>query len=116
MNRIFAAFLNSCRGLRVGASTERAVRQELLILAAAVPAALIVSPFLWVRVALVGVVLVVLAVELLNTAIEKLCDHVAPGHHPAIGIVKDYGSAAVLCTLLLAGIVWCAALFERVWG
>jgi diacylglycerol kinase (ATP) len=112
MNKILAAFFNSCRGLHVGATTERAVRQELMLLAIAMPAALILTPHLWVRVALIGVVLIVLAVEFLNTAIEKLCDHITPQHHPMIGIVKDYGSAAVFCSLALAGLVWGAALLE----
>ena len=53
------------------------------------------------------------AVELLNTSIEKLCDHVTPQIHPTIKIVKDMGSAAVLCALLIAGLVWLAALAER---
>jgi len=116
MNRIFAAYLNSWRGLRTGAATERAIRQELVALAVAVPLAFVLSPVLWVRVALVGVVLVVLAVEFLNTAIEKLCDHVTPDHHEMIGLVKDFGSAAVFCMLVLAGLVWAAALLERLLG
>jgi diacylglycerol kinase (ATP) len=55
----------------------------------------------------------VLAVELLNTAVEKLADHVTPEWNRDIGIVKDIGSAAVFCVLLLAGLVWSAALAVR---
>jgi diacylglycerol kinase len=62
MNKILCSFFNSCRGLQAGAKTERAVRQELIVLALAIPAALTLSPSLWVRVALIGVSLVVLAV------------------------------------------------------
>jgi diacylglycerol kinase (ATP) len=93
--------------------TERAVRQEAVALAVALPLSLIVGDGLWQRVALVGVVLLVLAVELLNTAIEKLADHVTSELHPQIAIVKDLGSAAVFCALALAGLVWLAALAER---
>ena len=54
--------------------------------------------------------ILVLAIELLNTAIEKLCDHTTPEHHPVIGAVKDLGSAAVFCSLILAFLVWGAAI------
>jgi diacylglycerol kinase (ATP) len=55
----------------------------------------------------------VLAIELLNTAIEKLSDHVTPEHHIEIGIIKDAASAAVFCLLLLAAPVWLAAITVR---
>ena len=116
MKRIFAAFFHSMRGLRAAFATESAVRQELILLAIG----LILTPFIamgiWQAVAMIGALLVILAVELLNTAIEKLSDHVTPERHETIGYVKDLGSAAVFCALLLAGIVWLAALYERVLG
>ncbi|MBX9761175.1 MAG: diacylglycerol kinase [Beijerinckiaceae bacterium] len=113
MDAWIAAFRNSCAGLSFAMRTERAVRQELIALVFAVPAALVVGQTLWTRVALIGVVLVLLAVELLNTCVEKLCDHVTPDLHPQIKIVKDMGSAAVLAALALAAIVWLAAIAER---
>jgi diacylglycerol kinase (ATP) len=58
----------------------------------------------------------VMAVELLNTGLEKLCDHVMSDHHPQIGIVKDCGSAGVMFSLLLAGLIWMAAFMVRVFG
>lgn len=105
-----AATESSLAGLRAGAASERAIRQELVLLALAIPLAPAVADDRWTGVALVGVLLAVLAVEFLNTAVEKLCDHLHPDHHPAIGRVKDLGSAAVLCTLLLASLVWGTAL------
>jgi diacylglycerol kinase (ATP) len=116
MDALVAAFLNSLRGFSFAARSERAIRQELVVLAIAVPAALILSSHLWVRVALIGSILVVLAVEFLNTAVEKLCDYVHPQHHPQIGQVKDIGSAAVFCALVLAALIWGAALVEAVTG
>jgi diacylglycerol kinase (ATP) len=112
MEPIFAAFRNSMRGLRLAAKSERAVRQELMILVLAVPGAVLLSQEIWVRVALIGTVLATLTVELLNTALEKLCDHVTPQHHPMIGAIKDMGSAAVLCALLFSGLIWGAALLQ----
>ena len=67
----------------------------------------------WKRLALIGVVVFVLVVELLNTAIEKLADRVNLAIDPQIGRVKDMGSAAVGLALLIAGITWLLALAER---
>ena len=63
--------------------------------------------------ALLGVVVFVLVVELLNTAIEKLADRVNLAIDPQIGRAKDMGSAAVGLALLIAGITWLLALAER---
>jgi diacylglycerol kinase (ATP) len=58
-------------------------------------------------------VLFVLAVEFLNTAVERLCNHVTPEHHEAIRVTKDLASAAVFFALVLAGLVWVTALLDR---
>jgi diacylglycerol kinase (ATP) len=113
VKRIFSATINSLRGLRYGISTEAAVREEAIALVLALPAGYVIAPsFAW-YVAMLAALLVLLAVELLNTAIEKLSDHVTREHHPDIGRIKDFGSAAVFCTLCLAGLVWLAALAVR---
>lgn len=108
-----SAFRNSLSGLRHALATERAVRQEAVLLVLGLPAAWFVASGLWVAVALVAALLLVLAVEFLNTAVEKLCDHVTPERHPQIAIVKDLGSAGALCAQALALMVWLAALAER---
>ena len=113
MLRLFRATLNSWNGLRAATRSEQAFRQELVALVIAIPAAFLVATETWRRVALIGVVLLLMIVELLNTAIEKLSDHVTPQHHDAIGRVKDMGSAAVGLSLLLCGLVWLVALAER---
>lgn len=109
MNSLFCALKNSLRGLASAWRFERAIRQELVVLALAIPAALVLSGQLWVRIALISSVLLVLAVECLNTAVEKLCDHLHPGRHDAIGFIKDMGSAAVLCVTLMALLIWAGA-------
>ncbi len=113
MKRIFSATINSLRGLRYGISTEAAVREEAIALVLALPVGYVIAPNLSWYVAMISALLVVLAVELLNTAIEKLSDHVTREHHPDIGKIKDFGSAAVFCTLCLAGLIWLAALALR---
>jgi diacylglycerol kinase (ATP) len=111
--RLLKASRNSWNGLIACARSEEAFRQELIALAIAVPLAFIVATDAWRRVALIGVVVLLMVVELLNTAIEKLSDHVTPHHHDAIGRIKDMASAAVGLSLLLAGLVWLVALVER---
>jgi diacylglycerol kinase (ATP) len=113
VKRIFSATINSFRGLIYGFKSEAALREEIVILAAAILIAIFLAPNLAWYVAMIGVLLTVLAVEFLNTAIEKLSDHVTPEHHIAIGRIKDFGSAAVFCGLCLAGLIWLAALAVR---
>lgn len=113
MHRIFRAFFHSAAGWSHALRQEAAVRQEVVLLAIALPAAFWLTGDPWKRLALIGVILVILAVEFLNTAIEALANHVRPEIHPDIKIVKDLGSAAVFMTLALAGLVWLVAIFER---
>ena len=110
MTALASAFRNSLRGLRLAARSERAVQQEILVLALAVPLASLIGDGLWVRVALIASLLFIIAIELLNTAIEKLCDHVTPEQHPAIGAVKDLGSAAAFAAQAMALLIWGAAI------
>jgi diacylglycerol kinase (ATP) len=65
------------------------------------------------RVELVCAVVLVLIVELLNTAIEKLADRLTTERDPQIGRVKDMGSAAVGVTLVTAALFWLFAIAER---
>ncbi len=95
-------------GLTVAAKLNRRAA-----LAFAVPLAFVITPDAWKRVALIAVLLLLVVVELLNTAIEKLADHVAPTLHPGIGRIKDMGSAAVGVALLLAAAIWLVAIGER---
>src|SRR5262249_25473532 len=111
--RLYQATLNTFRGLTWATRSEAALRQELLALAIAIPLGLILAPSPGWYLAMVGVLILAISIELLNTAIEKLADHVTREHHPQIGLVKDMGSAAVFCVLCLAGLIWITALALR---
>jgi diacylglycerol kinase (ATP) len=111
--RLLKATLNSWNGLCAAARSEQAFREEIVALLIAIPAAFLVATDTWHRIALIGVIVFLMVVELLNTAIEKLSDHVTPEHHAAIGRIKDMASAAVGLSLLLCGLVWLVALAER---
>jgi diacylglycerol kinase (ATP) len=113
VERIIRACVNTWNGLVAAARSEAAFRQELVALALAVPLAFVVAAEPWKRGILIAVVLLVLAVELLNTAIEKVCDQVTTATHPEIGRIKDMGSAAVGVMLAVAGVIWLLALGER---
>ena len=91
------------------------IRQELALLAVGIPLAFFLTTDVGKRFALIGVIVFILIVELLNTAIEKLCDRVTRDNDPAIKRVKDMGSAAIGLSLLAAGIVWLWILIERLW-
>jgi diacylglycerol kinase (ATP) len=110
---MWRATLNSWRGLIAAAKSEQAFREELLALIIAVPLAFVVAAEAWKRLALIGVIFLLMAVELLNTAIEKLSDHVTPARHPDIGRIKDIASAAVGVALAIAGLTWLLAIAER---
>jgi len=81
----------------------------------------VLQPLAWLigtttmrRVELIAAVVLVLVIELLNTAIEKLADRLTTDHDPQIGRVKDMGSAAVGVALVMAGLFWLFAIGERI--
>ena len=113
MDRWLRATINTWHGLIAAARSEAAFREELAALALAVPLAFLVAVETWKRCLLIGVVVLLLIVELLNTAIEKLADRLTMDHDKQIGRVKDMGSAAVGVALLMAGAFWILAIVER---
>jgi diacylglycerol kinase (ATP) len=111
--RIAAAFWNTVGGIREGLSTEAAIKQEFAIACVALPLSFFIARDLWTWVALIASLLLVLAIEFLNTAIERLCNHIQPDKHDAIRITKDLASAGVFFALALGGLVWIAAAVDR---
>ncbi len=115
MERLWQAVINSWNGLVAVTRSEAAFRQELLLLALAVPLAFVLTEDVGRRFMLIGVVVFILIVELLNTAVEKLSDRITRKKDPAIKAIKDMGSAAVGLSLLAAGAVWIWIAAERFW-
>jgi diacylglycerol kinase (ATP) len=114
LSRLWRATINTRNGLAFAIRSEQAVREELIALALAVPLAWLAGATVMRRVELVATVALVLVVELLNTAIEKLSDRLTTEHDPQIGRVKDMGSAAVGVALVMAGLFWMFAIAERI--
>ncbi len=111
LRRIINATGYSWQGLKAAFQHEAAIRQELLLLViAGVILCLLDLPTLE-RLLMFSSVVLVLIVELLNSAIEAVVDRVGSERHELSGRAKDIGSAAVMVTLLLAGLIWSVLLY-----
>jgi diacylglycerol kinase (ATP) len=104
--RLIRATYFSFLGLRAAFRNEPAFRQELLVLAMMIPAAWMLTNRSVERVLLIGSWMLVIVVELINSAIETVVDRVGTEHHELSGRAKDLGSAAVFCSILLAVGIW----------
>jgi diacylglycerol kinase (ATP) len=113
LRRVLNATQYSIDGVRAAWQHEDAFRQELVLAAIMIPVALWLPVTLIEKILLVGVVLLVLIVELLNTAIEVAIDRDSLEINPLGKRAKDYGSAAVMLSLLLAGGTWAVILLAR---
>ena len=115
LSRIGRAFWNTMGGFHEGLSTEAAIKQEAALLVIALPVSFFIATNVWIWAALIGSLLLLLAAEFLNTAIERLCNHLHPEKHEAIKVTKDLASAGVFCVIALAALIWLAALVARFW-
>lgn len=113
IDRIVHAAGYSLQGFASAWRSEAAFRQELALAAVMLPATWWVATS-WVQaVLLAGSVVLVLIVELLNSAIEATLDRISLEHHPLAKHAKDVGSAAVMLALLLCGGIWISAIYQR---
>lgn len=108
-----AATAFSSAGLRAAWRHEEAFRQEAILAAVLAPLALWLGDTSLERALLIGSLLLVLIVELLNSAVEAVVDRIGADPHELSGRAKDMGSAAVLLSLLLAAGVWLAVAWHR---
>lgn len=112
LRRVWNAFNYSMAGLKAAYLCEDAFRQEVWLAALLIPAALLL-PVSWLgRGLMLASVLLVLVVELLNSAIEAVVDRVGLENHRLAKRAKDIGSAAVLISLLVVFVVWGCVLLE----
>lgn len=104
--RICAAFVYSMQGFRTAWKTEHAFRQELLFVLPGAIIALLLPVSALKKLALIAALVLVLIVELLNSAIEAVVDRISFECHPLSKNAKDFGSAAVFLALSLAVATW----------
>lgn len=113
LRRIISAARNSLAGLTEAIRCEDAFRQELLLAVILVPLGLWLGRNGLERALLVGVVLLVLLVELINSAIEATVDRISFENHHLAKRAKDIASAAVLIALVNAVVVWALVVIDR---
>ncbi len=106
IGHVIGAARYSCRGIRAAWKNEESFRQEVVLAALMAPFAFVIGEGFVERSLLLGSLLLVLMVELLNSAIETLTDRVGKEHHELSGRAKDLGSAAVMMALILTGGLW----------
>ena len=106
IRRVLNATRYSLEGFAAAARHEAAFRQELLLAAILLPLGLWLGKDGVERALLAGSVLLVLVVELLNSAVEAAVDRTSVEHHPLAKRAKDLGSAAVMLSLAVAALVW----------
>lgn len=110
LRRIWNAFHYSLAGLRAAYRHEDAFRQEVWLAAVLIPLALWLPVDKLGRAMMIGSVLIVLVVELLNSAVEAAIDRISLDHHRLSERAKDIGSAAVLLALGNVLVTWALAL------
>ena len=106
LQRVFWAGYYSYRGIRSALKNEAAFRQELALILVLIPLAFWMGETVEQQLLLISPCILVIVVELLNSAIEAVVDRIGPERHVLSGQAKDMGSAAVFFSLLLVVVSW----------
>ena len=109
--RVVRATGYSMKGLKSAYIHEAAFRQEVWLSFFLIPIGFYLGDGAIEKILLVGSVLLVLAMELLNSAVEAVVDRIGSEYHELSGRAKDTGSAAVFMTMVIFVITWCLILF-----
>ena len=112
LRRLVNALSYSLSGLQLAWQDEAAFRQEIILAIVLVPVAFMMPVDLTQRVLLVASVMLVLVVEMINSAIEATVDRISLDIHPLAKRAKDMGSAAVMLTLTNAILTWTMTLWS----
>jgi diacylglycerol kinase (ATP) len=113
LTRIMHAFGYSMKGMRAALRYESAFRQEAGLFVVLLPAAFWLGQSGLQYILLVGSLLLVLIVELLNSAVEAVVDRIGSEHNELAGRAKDMGSAAVFISLVNVFLVWAVVAYTR---
>jgi diacylglycerol kinase (ATP) len=112
LRRVWNAFHYSLSGMRAAYACEDAFRQEVLLAILLIPLALYLPVSGIARALMISSVLLVLVVELLNSAVEATVDRISLDNHRLAKRAKDIGSAAVLFSLINVMVVWTCVLWR----
>ena len=112
LRRLINATGYSMKGLSAAYRNEAAFREEVLLACVLIPCALLLGE----TVLLIGSVLLLMLVEILNSAIEAVVDRIGPELHPLSGRAKDLGSAAVFIAMIILGVTWLLIAAPALWA
>ncbi len=113
LTRVINAYGYSMKGLHAAFINESAFRQESMLALVLTPLAIWLGANAVEYILLISSVLLVLVVELLNSAIEAVVDRIGDEHHDLSGRAKDIGSAAVFISLCIVALVWGLIIFQH---
>lgn len=111
--RFYHATIYSWQGLKAAYAQEPAFRYEVWGSAVLIPLACFVAESPMQLAALISTCLLVMAFELVNSAIEAVVDRAGTEFHELAGLAKDLGSAVVMVSLTIGALVWGAVLWEN---
>lgn len=111
LKRLLYAFINSCRAITWLIKNETAFKQECVLLIISIPVSLSLGDTAFEKAILIISVLFILLMEIVNTAIEVVVDRIGVEIHPLSGLAKDLGSALVLISMSISGILWFVILY-----
>jgi diacylglycerol kinase (ATP) len=116
LRHIGKAFIWSAAGIQTAWKNELAFRVEAIIIIILIPLGIWLGKSAAERALLIASCLLILIIELLNSAVEAVVDRIGTEHHELSGRAKDMGSAAAFFAMLTAGIIWALIAYERFWG
>ena len=116
LRHIGNAFIWSAAGIKSAWQKELAFRVEAIIIMAMMPLGIWLGRTAAERALLIAACLLILIIELLNSAIEAVVDRIGTDYHELSGRAKDMGSAAAFFSMLTAGIVWALIAYDRFKG
>lgn len=114
--RLYHASRYSMKGFKAAFTHEPAFKYEVIAALVLIPSAIFVADNALQLAALIGVVLLVLTTELINSAVEAVVDRVGLERHELAGRAKDLGSAAVFMTLIIAALTWVSVIYHNHFG
>lgn len=116
LGHIGRAFIWSTNGIKTAWKNELAFRIETIVVILFMPLGIWLGQSAAEKALLIASCLLILIIELLNSAIEAVVDRIGAEHHELSGRAKDMGSAAAFLAMVTAGIIWALVAYERFWG
>lgn len=116
IDRVIKATINSCRGIRDAFRHESAFRQDLGLSAVLLPTSFWLAQTVIEWLLLIMPLLILIIVELLNSAVENTVDRIGAERHTLSGRAKDMASAAVMVALIFLAVTWLSIAWSRFYG